>query len=199
MRGLEAVGVRPVSICDIGCGTGRVVARVRRSMPSITRAVGFEPSGDAPIHADCEGVVEIRRVDSAKVSDHFDVALMLDVFEHVPDHLGFLRSVRHLADHFVFHIPLEVNALTVLTGRFGETRQLHGHLHHFSRRTALDVLRDAGYTPLHDHYTKVGWEGEGKRPWSKVAVLRRGVHAISPRLAERLTGGLSLLVVAAAT
>lgn len=198
VRGLDAAGIAPTSVCDIGCGTGRALAQVRMALPRVTTAVGFEPSPDAPLHAECAGRVERRQVDATTVTDHFDVALMLDVFEHVPDHLGFLRACAPLADHFVFHIPLEINAFTVLTGKLGNSRASLGHLHVFTRRTALDTLRECGFTPIHDHYTKAGWDGPGKRPWTAVNVARRSVHAVSPSLAERLVGGLSLLVVASA-
>lgn len=196
VRGLSAAEVSPTSICDIGCGTARALAHVVRTMPGIGTAVGFEPSPDAPLHPDAVGVVDRRQIDAVTSTDHFDVALMLDVFEHVPDHLGFLVACRPLADTFVFHIPLEISAFTVLTGKLGNSRASLGHLHTFTRRTALDTLRDCGYTPVHDHFTKAGWDGPGKKPWTLVNVARRATHAVSPALAERLVGGLSLLVVA---
>ena len=196
VRGLRAAAIAPSSVCDIGCGTGLALAEVRRLLPEVTRAVGFEPSPDAPLHPGAGDAIERVQADAMSAVEHFDVALMLDVFEHVPDYLGFLRGCHHLADHFVFHIPLEINAFTVLTGKLGGSRAGLGHLHVFTRRTALDVLRDCGYEPIPTLFTKSGWDGPGKRPWSPVAVMRRCVHAVSPRLAERLTGGLSLLVVA---
>lgn len=194
--GLAAVGISPTTICDIGCGTGRTLALVRRSLPSVQRAVGFEPSPDAPVHEDAAPLIDVQRVDATTVADRFDVALMLDVFEHVPDYLGFLRDCRHLADHFVFHVPLEISALSVLAGRLGNSRRSVGHLHLFTRRTALDTLRDCGFEICHDTYTKSGWDGADRRGWSPLNVLRRVSFRISPGLTERVTGGLSLLVVA---
>jgi SAM-dependent methyltransferase len=196
VTGLRAVDASPISMCDIGCGTARVLAHVVRALPGVGTAVGFEPSPDAPLHPDAQGIVERRQVDATTSTDHFDVALMLDVFEHVADHLGFLEACRPLADTFVFHIPLEINVHTVLTGKLGDSRDRVGHLHTFTRRTALDTLRDCGYTPMHDHFTKSGWDGPGKTPWTPVNIVRRATYTLSPSLAERLVGGLSLLVVA---
>lgn len=198
VAGLAAVGLAPTSICDIGCGTGRTLALVRGSLPSVQRAVGFEPSPDAPVHEEAAPLIDMQRVDATRVDDRFDVALMLDVFEHVPDYLGFLRDCRHLADHFVFHVPLEISALSVVAGRLGNSRGTVGHLHVFTRRTALDALRDCGFVPCHEVYTKSGWDGADRRRWSPSSIVRRVSFRISPLLTERWTGGLSLLVVARA-
>ena len=196
LRGMREAGVKPRSICDVGCGTGLALAEVISQLPAGTVGVGFEPSPLAPLHPRAAEVIELRREDATCAEAHFDVALMLDVFEHVPDYLGFLRSCRHLADHFVFHIPLEISAFTVLSGRLGGSRAALGHLHQFTRRTALDALREAGYVPTNWHYTKSGWDGPGKRPWSRINLFRRAAAVFGLSFAERLTGGLSLLVVA---
>jgi SAM-dependent methyltransferase len=196
LQGLAAANLAPTTLCDIGCGTGLALAQVARSLPSVTKAVGFEPSSTAPIHDDTIGVVAVRREDATQSTDRFDVAIMLDVFEHVPDYLGFLRSCRGLADHVVFHIPLEISAFTVIGGHLGNSRATLGHLHQFTRRTALDVLVETGYSPVHWHYTKAGWEGPGKQPRTAVNLVRRAAACCGLSFAERMTGGLSLLVVA---
>ncbi len=198
VRGLEAVGLRPASLCDIGCGTGRATAHVARSMGSLERVVGFEPSADAPLHPDALGVVELRRAEAATSEERFDVAIMLDVFEHIEDLYAFLRSVRPLATHFVFHIPLDATVLAILKSDLTESRHSVGHLHYFTRSTALETLEDCGFRVRHEHFTKAAWDGPDRKPNSLMSLARRALYRISPPLLARTIGGMALLVVAEA-
>jgi hypothetical protein len=81
-------------------------------------------------------------------------------------------------------------------------RQLHarrqvGHLHYFSRATALATLEDTGYVIIDDELTNLSQETtEGRRTLTKFTNLARsGVQAISPGLAAKLLGGYSLLAL----
>jgi hypothetical protein len=81
-----------------------------------------------------------------------------------------------------------------------ETRRQLGHLHYFSKETALATLRDAGFDILDDGYTKSGVEGpslstRGRRS----GLVRRMAFRVRPDLAARLLGGYSLLVLAKAS
>jgi hypothetical protein len=70
----------------------------------------------------------------------------IDVFEHVPDYLGFLRQLRAKAGPKIFHIPLELWAMSAVSRRWlPESRQSARHLHYFNRDTSLAALRDTGY------------------------------------------------------
>jgi len=196
IRGLLSAEIRPRTICDIGCGTGAALAAVAGAMDDVERAVGFEPSPDAPFNPDAQRHVELRREDATMSGEHFDVSLMLDVFEHVEDYFSFLRNCRPLADVHVFHVPLDANAATVVRNGFMKARNSVGHLHYFSRLTALATLRDTGYEPIHWHFTKSSWEGPDRKPWSPASLCRRILFRISPECTHRLLGGVALLVVA---
>ena len=200
LQGLQAVNLAPKSICDIGCGTGLALAEVVNGLGGVERAVGFEPSPDAPVHPDAAGVIDHRCEDATESAERFDVSIMLDVFEHVEDHFGFLRKCRTIADHHVFHIPLDANARMVISSGCLRSRETLGHLHYFTRPTALATLRETGYEPIHWHFTKTAWDGPGpgKNPWTPTNILRRASYVISPEYTQRILGGLSLLVVAKA-
>lgn len=79
--------------------------------------------------------------------------MAIDVFEHVPDHLGFLKQLSKRADHFVFHIPLDFNMLMLAKEEHTELRDRIGHLHYFSRVTAKDTLKSCGYQMVDWFYT----------------------------------------------
>jgi cyclopropane fatty-acyl-phospholipid synthase-like methyltransferase len=191
-------GMEPGSICDVGCGTGGVLDHLRETLPPTTRLVGFEMSPQAVALAPEARKQRITFVSEwAEVSEGgFDLMLVLDVFEHVDDYLGFLRTIRGKAGSFIFHIPLDVSVQTVLRGSpFTRARESLGHLHYFSRDTALATLHDTGYATADEELTQPGidlWGGK-----SRLARLpRKAAFRLNPRLAARVMGGFSLLVLA---
>lgn len=196
LKAFRALGLAPVSICDIGCGTGQILDLVAQQTESVTRGVGFEPSDDAPITRPGSPAVVIERADARTTPSRFDLAMMLDVFEHVEDYLGFLRSCAPLAPRFVFHIPLEISVLSVGANHLGVSRASIGHLHQFTHRTALDTVRQVGFEPIYSHYTPAAWDGPGRNPRTPLNVLRRAGFQLSPTLTQRFLGGMSTIVVA---
>lgn len=198
-RFLRDNGVDPGSICDLGCGTGAVLAELSRLMPSVGELTGFEPAPEAYALAVARaGTAQFVNGGVEAVDRRYDVALVLDVFEHVEDYLGFLRSLRGAADRFVFHIPLDMSVSAVLrVTPLVEGRVKAGHLHYFCRETALAALEESGYDVLAERFTPVGVSAPTTRAATKLLrVPRRLGQRLSPNLTSRLLGGFSLLVLA---
>lgn len=194
--GLRAAGLAPTSMCDIGCGTGLALAEVVKRVPSITRAVGFEPAEAVPRAPEIEGVAEIRRGYANESNERFDCTMMLDVFEHVEDCFGLLRACAPLAPNHVFHIPLDASALAIIRSDLMSARRKVGHLHNFTRETALATLEETGHEVLHWHYTRT-FEGAGTAAGPAARIVRKVVLGMAPELGRKVIGGLSLLVVTA--
>jgi hypothetical protein len=76
-----------------------------------------------------------------------------------------------------------------------------GHLHYFSRATALATLEDTGYRIVKAEYTHLAQETQERhRGVTRLAnLVRAGVQAISTDLAAKVIGGYSLLVLCAGT
>ena len=71
----------------------------------------------------------------------FDLLLMLDVFGHVEDYMGLVRSVRSKAKQKLFHIPLDLSVQAVVRKNgLLLRRDHHAHLHYFTKETALRTL-----------------------------------------------------------
>jgi hypothetical protein len=190
----------PQAVCEVGCGAGEILKQLQLSLPVETRFFGYEISPQAfalcrereneRLHFFCEDLI-------AGSSPPFDLLLCLDVFEHVEDYLGFLRGLRGKATHKIFHIPLDLSVQWVWrSGPIMREREQAGHLHYFTKETALATLGDAGYDVVDWCYTA----GAIAHPRSVKAKLaswpRRLLSTISPDLVARVLGGYSLLVLA---
>lgn len=188
------------SCVEVGCGAGQVVANLARLRPGPSYR-GYDVSPDAISYWQRNpGDVEYHCADFQKGTDQYDLLLLIDVFEHVEDYMGFLKRLRSRAQWFVFHIPLELHVSAILRDRQLHSRQQVGHLHYFSSATALATLVDCGYAPICHELTPLALETrESRRPITGIAnVLRQVIAAASVDFAARLLGGYSLLVLAKA-
>ena len=192
---LDQHNVRPTSILDIGCGAGHCLKHVAEKFNCVAESLGIEPSPDVASKVKANAV-RIEQKSVHEVDRKFDLAMMLDVFEHVEDYLGFLKEARPKARWFGFHIPLDIYALRVLSGRMTNSRRQHGHLHYFTKETAIATLQDAGYEIVGWNFTAAAFEGPNRNPNSPRNLLTRFLCKLSPALVSRTIGGLSLAVLA---
>lgn len=122
---------------------------------------------------------------------------MMDVFEHIEDYLGFLKKCKNKAVNLIFHIPLDISIQVILRNKLISRRESAGHLHYFTKETALATLEDSGYEIIDYCYTEGAIEQPSKTLKGKLAILPRKImFMINENLAEKLIGGFSLLVLA---
>ena len=188
------------SVAEIGCGAGGVLAELRRSLPDAAlygfdiapALAGFwQAHAGAGIHFELGDFLAISR-------RHYDVILLVDVIEHLANPFEFLDRVRTHADHFVFHVPLDLSAATVVR----ESPLLHvrhkvGHLHFFTKGMVLALLEDCGYTVLDWTYTGAAFTAP-QRTWkTRLARAARAVaYTLNKDLGVRMLGGETLLILA---
>jgi 2-polyprenyl-3-methyl-5-hydroxy-6-metoxy-1,4-benzoquinol methylase len=188
----------PQTVCEIGCGVGGVVRALAERMPGVA-FTGYDISRAAieVAQAQARAGTAFFCGDAFDGTARFDLALALDVFEHVPDYLGFLERMRGKARHKIYHIPLDMNVQAVLR----QTPILHarakvGHLHYFSKETALATLRDSGHEVVDWFYTASAIECGERTLMRRIAALpRRAAFAVAPDMAARILGGFSLMVL----
>lgn len=187
---------KPESVVDVGCGTGGVLEVIADTINGI-RLVGYDPSSEAVGLVERSNRVELRVGTPEEINEHYDLLLSLDVFEHVEDYLGFLRSLRPIADWFMFHIPLDISAQSVARERpLLSVRSSCGHLHYFTRSTALASLETAGFQIACERLLfPNNMPGRGVR--TRIANIPRNLaRHLSPQLSARVLGGFTLLVLA---
>jgi len=184
------------SVTEVGCGSGKILEALMQTYPEKS-FTGFDISPQAaslwPDNCAEKSGVDYRLQDFLSVEDCFDLLLLIDVFEHVPDYMGFLKALRSRAKQFVFHIPLDMNMLMTIKGEHSNLRKRIGHIHYFAKDTALATLADCGYTTVDWFYTADhALPGHERR----INPLRRLLFKVNPDLAVNLLGGWSLMVLA---
>lgn len=197
---LQRAGLKPGTICDIGCGAGGVLARLVDEFPSSRTLVGYEISPDA-IELCKRRVaprVEFRCGDAFTDDEKFDLVLVLDVVEHVEDCFAFLRKARLKGEYKCYHIPLEISVLlSFREGRVLESWRKVGHIHRFSVATALEALRYTGHEIVDHFLTPAAFATRRMHFRTRLAnVPRRVIGFFSDGYAQRLLGGYSLMVLA---
>jgi SAM-dependent methyltransferase len=188
------------SMCDIGCGVGEVLAQLHRRLLT-ERAVGYDVSHYAIELAkqrEAPGLT-FRAADASSDSETFDVMLLLDVLEHVPDPVEFLKSVRHKAPTAIINLPLELSLLKVLSAdSLARGRRALGHVHYFNEKLAFEMIGEAGFELRDSWFSPPGTGrsvGDVKRRALRSA--QRMATRLSPSVTARTIGGSSLMMVAA--
>lgn len=201
-RMLQRSGMRPLRVCDVGCGSGGVLAELQKMLPPETSLTGFDISPQAMEIAQKKSSSNLQFVHGQpeiEGSNRYDLALAMDVFEHVPDYIGFLNEIRSISSDFIFHIPLDISCLSVLRERpIMRRRNQVGHLHYFIKSTALATLADSKYQIRDWFYTDSGAQVPNRGVKDKIRDIPKYVSfRFFPDLSVRFFGGFSLLVHAA--
>jgi len=185
--------VNPDSICDIGCGSGGVLSELECKLDPAAWFTGYEVSPQA--HALCQrlGGARCEYVLGDPFADarFFDVALALDVVEHVEDCFGFVRQCGTKATWKIYHIPLDASASTLLRGT--NCWESVGHLHLFTREKALKTVQYSGQKIVDWFLTPVSLERPHRRATRFTNIPRRILPEL---LASRIFGGYSIMILA---
>src|ERR1035441_10371379 len=137
--------VQPNSICEIGCGAGGILSELQKVLPGHVTLTGYEISPQAHAISTRFSNSQCRYVlgDAFADSSTYDLALVMDVVEHVEDCFAFLRSARQKGRWKLYHIPLDTHAVQVLRGV--NLWDSVGHIHLFTMETAIKSLEYAGH------------------------------------------------------
>ena len=200
LRMLRQNNVAPKTICDVGCGVGEVLKQLQASLASECRFWGYDVSPQAIDLAKGRASDSIRfeLADFKQAADEFfDLILVLDVLEHLPDYFSFLQILKARSHYKIFHIPLDLSVQTIFRkNALLKRRDMYEHLHYFTKETALRTLTDSGYEVLDSFYTPRSIDF-GLSPGQILLKLpRKLLFVLHEDFAARLLGGFSLLVLA---
>jgi SAM-dependent methyltransferase len=201
LKMLSRNNLQQASVCDVGCGAGEILNQLYLQMPGHVSFTGYEisPQAHELSKKKAKERLQFRLKDLLEEEGQpFDLLLVIDVFEHVEDYLGFLKGIRTKATYKIFHIPLDICVQSVLRSKpILKRRTELGHIHYFTKETALATLEDTGYEILDHFYTAGSLDlpsssfiySIGKWPLKIASMLNQD-------LAVRILGGHSLMVLA---
>jgi SAM-dependent methyltransferase len=197
---LNRHGLRPRTVCEVGCGVGEVLRELHDRMDHQPNFVGYEISPQAFKLAASQSSERLtfRLGDVLEDDEKFELTLLIDVIEHVEDYFSLLRGLRARSGHTMLHIPLELSVLSVLLDTpMTFSRDRLGHLHFFTRDIALGMIRGVGYEILDRRFTAASSQYP-RGSWKLRAVerARRVAFPLNQTAAVRILGGYSLLVLA---
>ena len=203
MQIISKNGLQPKKIAEIGCGAGQILRELSSyAYLKDSEFRGYDISPQAiqlckniegkNIKFFCQDMLSTDR------SEHFDILLIIDVFEHIPDYMGFIEKCRNRADYKIYHIPLDIHVSSVLRNAFTRNRYTISHLHYFTADSAIATLRDTGHEVVDFLYTNGAIELFKKHPSLKTALAngpRWLFSKFNTAFTARVFGGFSLLVL----
>jgi len=200
LRMLEKHHLAPRSVAEIGCGAGEILHALGERLVGDCEIHGFDiaPAAIAMARRRQTGRLQFHEQDLLETERFFDLLLVIDVVEHVPNYLEFLERCRQRARYKIYHIPLEIHVSSVLRGRVTSARKSVGHIHYFSAESALATLEDTGHRIIDHAFTPGAVALAALHPSLKRTVAnlgRRMVSWVSEPISSRLFGGSSLLVL----
>lgn len=198
---LEGNNLTPKSIVEIGCGAGEILNQLQQRMSDKEIDFsGYEIAPDAFKLAQTRAKERLHffQEDLLLNNNTYELLLMIDVFEHVEDYIGFVRKCTAKATYKIYHIPLDMSIWSIFTNYPISARKKIGHLHYFMKDTALATLTDAGQEIVDWFYTPGAFEVNNKGlsfSGKTIQLLRRFFYKIKPDFAVKTFGGFSLIVL----
>jgi len=195
---LDAAGLSPATVIDVGCGTGGVLRHLHGQGGPKVRFEGWDIAPVAIARAQEHARERLTFVagDLLASDRTAELILCLDVVEHLADDVGFLTALRDRGEVFLFRLPLDLSVLDVLRpSRLLSARARYGHRHVYTAPMALQTLRSAGFRVEQWRYDRLPPPRDTARrlltSWGRAAAFR-----VWPEAAVRVLGGYSLLVLA---
>jgi len=188
------------SVCEIGCGAGEILHQLYMEMDKNVKFVGYEISPHAfnLCKTREKNKLTFKMGNAFDDNTFYDIAMAIDVLEHVEDYFGFLRNIQKKGKYKIFHIPLELSVQTILRmSPILYARKKVGHIHYFTKDTVLATMEDAGFEIIDFFYTAGSIELPGKSIKTIFLKLPRKIaFKVNKDLASRILGGYSLMVLA---
>jgi SAM-dependent methyltransferase len=139
------------NILEIGCAMGILLNNIAERL-SVRNIFGIDISGENikvakelfPDSIFYQGTIEdLKSIIESKALPRFDMVILSDIIEHIPDDLKFLGNVKEISSSVVVNLPLE-KCFRNRHRKYGED-DLSGHLRCYNRQMAEVLMKEAGF------------------------------------------------------
>lgn len=198
---LQKNDIAIANVTEVGCGAGENLVELAKRNDKIKTLSGYDISPQAFALAEKKSTEKIHFFNedfTAKEDIKTDLLLVIDVIEHVDDYYGFLRRLKNKSTYFVFHIPLDVSARTVMKPHVMlQQRQTVGHIHYFTKEMAIWALQDTGYEIIDWVYTKPVVDVNAANSFKRFVKkkLRNISFAVNKEWSVKKWGGYSIMAL----
>jgi SAM-dependent methyltransferase len=199
---LRLLSNRPVlteSIIEVGCGSGQILVELRKNLPTSTQLHGIDISPQAielaknNVTPDIK--IELRDITKSKLSSKYDLALVIDVIEHLEDYFEFIRELRGISRYTIFHIPLDMCIWSLFREQMLiESKNRVGHIHNFTENFIKSILVDHEYEIIETIFTEPQIKTQNIKQ-RIVELVRKILFRINPRFCSKTIGGMSLMLL----
>ncbi len=173
------------SIAEIGCATGEIIGTFPGA--DIKHRVGFDISPlNIRVAQQRFPKVTFRAGDFRSSIEKFDLVILSDILEHIPDEVEFLRDAAQIAKVVLVNLPLE-KCFMFLFRQYGPD-DTSGHLRNYSLSDGLQLLENAGLSII-NYRQKWSFESEYEPLRQKLNESMRG---------KKFSGGLLQRTIKAA-
>jgi 2-polyprenyl-3-methyl-5-hydroxy-6-metoxy-1,4-benzoquinol methylase len=145
----RALPMGALRVLDVGAGTGEVLAAIAEARPSLVEAWAVEPANTGAAIRNATWSRHLAQVDC----DDFDLALLLDVLEHIEKPRQTLEAVAERVrpgGTFLISVPNVTHwsvRASLLAGNFDYADRGildRTHLRFFTKKSLLQLVRRAG-------------------------------------------------------
>jgi len=186
------------TICEIGCGSGGVLAELAGKLPPTLHYLGVDISNEAINMAKKKETqtlkFELKDITEKSDNRHFDLLLVIDVIEHIPNYFYFLERIQPKSIYTVFHIPLDIYTWSLFREKMLiESKDRVGHIHNFTEDFIISILTDYGFKVIDKMYTTL-YESHSLKQ-KIVNSMRKIIFSLNERFCTKTLGGYSILLL----
>lgn len=174
------------SVAEIGCATGELIATFPANKDAERFGFDISPENIRAARGRFPNV-DFSTADFRAVGRRFDLVILSDVIEHIPNDSEFLSHAARIANHVLVNLPLE-RCLTNIFRRYGP-EDSSGHLRSYSLGEGLALFDQAGLV-IDRWVQRWSYESECERERQRVNRREFG-HAFSGSLPSRIAKALA--------
>jgi SAM-dependent methyltransferase len=182
-------GFKPENVMEVGCAFGVLLNKVGDRL-NVKNRTGVDIAANnievaRKLYPACNffrGTIEefMTTIPDDIPNQRYDLVVLSDIVEHVPDDEGFLRLVSQVGTYVILNLPLE-KSFTTRNRQYGE-QDPSGHLRSYDVKDAEELVGKAGFR-VEKSFTDIAFFD---RSYRKVYSKKRRKRLVKKPLPKKL-------------